>query len=100
MLLGTVGLAVVLVRNVLERRAELATLRAFGFRRSALSRLVLVENAFLRVFYRFERATIRDFSQQQLIPEDVLLDSGALFLGHIDRDFDVHIIGITLGLRI
>jgi len=47
LLLGTVGLAVVLVRNVIERRAELATLRAFGFRRAALSRMVLAENAFL-----------------------------------------------------
>lgn len=47
LLLGTVGLGVVLVRNVIERRAELATLRAFGFARSSLSRMVLAENAFL-----------------------------------------------------
>jgi ABC-type antimicrobial peptide transport system permease subunit len=47
LLLGTVGLGVVLVRNVIERRAELATLRAFGFGRAALSRMVLAENAFL-----------------------------------------------------
>lgn len=49
LLLGTAGLGVVLVRNVVERRAELATLRAFGFRRAALSRMVLAENAFLLV---------------------------------------------------
>jgi len=53
LLLGTVGLGVVLVRNVIERRAELATLRAFGFRRAALSRMVLVENAFLLVVGTF-----------------------------------------------
>jgi len=47
LLLGSVGLGIVLVRNVIERRGELATLRAFGFRRSLLSRLVLAENAFL-----------------------------------------------------
>ena len=47
LLLGTVGLTVVLIRNVIERRAELATLRAFGFRRKALTRMVLIENAFL-----------------------------------------------------
>ena len=41
------GLAIVLLRNVIERRGELATLRAFGFRRSRLAWLVLVENAFL-----------------------------------------------------
>jgi len=49
LLLGTIGLGVVLVRNVIERRAELATLRAFGFRRAALSRMVLAENAFLLI---------------------------------------------------
>ena len=53
LLLGTVGLAVVLVRNVIERRAELATLRAFGFRRQALSRMVLAENAFLLLIGTF-----------------------------------------------
>lgn len=47
LLLGTVGLGVVLVRNVIERRGELATLRAFGFRRSRLAAMVLAENAFL-----------------------------------------------------
>lgn len=49
LLLGTIGLGVVLVRNVIERRGELATLRAFGFRRAFLSRMVLAENAFLLV---------------------------------------------------
>ena len=47
LLLGTVGLAIVLLRNVIERRGELATLRAFGFRRSTLTWLVLLENGLL-----------------------------------------------------
>ncbi|MEM7049287.1 MAG: ABC transporter permease [Acidobacteriota bacterium] len=47
LLLGTLGLAIVMVRNVLERRGELAALRAFGFRRSRLARLVATENALL-----------------------------------------------------
>lgn len=47
LLLGTLGLGVVLLRNVIERRGELATLRAFGFRRSALSLILLAENGFL-----------------------------------------------------
>jgi ABC-type lipoprotein release transport system permease subunit len=47
LLLGTLGLGVVLVRNIIERRGELATLRAFGFRRSRLAALVLAENAFV-----------------------------------------------------
>jgi hypothetical protein len=47
LLLGTLGLAVVLVRSVWERRGELALLRALGFRRAALGWLVLAENAWL-----------------------------------------------------
>jgi ABC-type antimicrobial peptide transport system permease subunit len=47
LLLGALGLAVVLVRSVWERRGELALLRALGYRRSALSWLVLAENGFL-----------------------------------------------------
>ena len=47
LILGTLGLGIVLVRNVIERRGELATLRAFGFRRSRLALMVLAENAFL-----------------------------------------------------
>jgi ABC-type lipoprotein release transport system permease subunit len=47
LLLGTFGLAIVLLRNVIERRGELAALRAFGYRRSTLTRMVVVENAFL-----------------------------------------------------
>ena len=49
LLLGTFGLGIVLVRNVIERRGELATLRAFGFRRAFLARMVMAENAFLLV---------------------------------------------------
>lgn len=47
LLLGTIGLAIVLVRSVVERRGELATLRAFGFSLRFLGRLVLAESAFL-----------------------------------------------------
>ena len=49
LMLGTIGLAVVLLRNLVERRAELALLTAIGFRRSARLRLVLSENVFLLV---------------------------------------------------
>jgi ABC-type lipoprotein release transport system permease subunit len=49
LLLGTLGLAVVLVRSVWERRGELALLRAVGLRRSALGWLVMAENAWLLV---------------------------------------------------
>lgn len=47
LLLGTLGLAVVLVRNVIERRGELAAMRAFGFERGALRRLIVYESLVL-----------------------------------------------------
>jgi putative ABC transport system permease protein len=43
LLLGTFGLAAVQMRNVIERRGELALLRAAGFRRRRLARLVMIE---------------------------------------------------------
>jgi hypothetical protein len=49
LVLGALGLAVVLIRSVWERRGELALLRALGFRKRALAWLVLAENAFLLV---------------------------------------------------
>ena len=47
LLLGTLGLGIVLLRNVIDRSGELATLRAFGFRRATLSLMLLSENGFL-----------------------------------------------------
>ncbi|MBU6401072.1 MAG: hypothetical protein KGS61_12185, partial [Verrucomicrobia bacterium] len=47
LLLGSVGLGVVVLRNVLERRGELALLRAVGFQSRALRRLVLSEHGAL-----------------------------------------------------
>ena len=47
LLLGAVGLAIVLLRSVWERRAELALLRALGFTRRSLAWLVLAENILL-----------------------------------------------------
>jgi ABC-type antimicrobial peptide transport system permease subunit len=50
LLLGTFGLATVMLRNVTERRSELALLRAVGFRQGSLSVMVLAENAMLLVW--------------------------------------------------
>ncbi len=47
LILGVVGLTAVMLRNVWDRRGELALMRAIGFRLDSLSRLVLAENAFL-----------------------------------------------------
>lgn len=47
LVLGSVGLGVVVLRNVFERRGELGLLAAVGWRKSALYRLVLTEHAAL-----------------------------------------------------
>ena len=47
LLVGTIGLAAVLLRNVLERRRELALLRAVGYGRSHLFVIILAENTVL-----------------------------------------------------
>jgi ABC-type antimicrobial peptide transport system permease subunit len=47
LILGTLGLGAVLLRNVLERRKELALLRAVGYRPGHLQRMVIAENVFL-----------------------------------------------------
>ena len=47
LLLGTFGLATVMLRNVLERRSELALMRAVGFEEWSVGTLVVVENVCL-----------------------------------------------------
>ncbi|HEY7500140.1 MAG TPA: FtsX-like permease family protein [Vicinamibacterales bacterium] len=47
LLLGTIGLATVMFRNVLERRRELALLRAVGYDARGVTTMILAEAAFL-----------------------------------------------------
>ncbi|MBE0542767.1 MAG: FtsX-like permease family protein [Verrucomicrobia bacterium] len=47
LLLGSVGLGIVVLRNVLERRGELALLVAVGFRKPTVQWLLLIENGAL-----------------------------------------------------
>jgi ABC-type lipoprotein release transport system permease subunit len=49
LILGTVGLGAVLLRNVLERRRELALLRALGYRQTDFFAMVVAENVFLLI---------------------------------------------------
>ena len=46
-MIGTIGLAAVLLRNVLERRRELAVLRAVGYAPAHLTKMTFAENLFL-----------------------------------------------------
>ncbi len=49
LILGTIGLAAVLLRNTWERRGEIALLRALGYSRRALGGMVMAENVSLLV---------------------------------------------------
>jgi ABC-type antimicrobial peptide transport system permease subunit len=49
LILGTIGLAAILLRNVLERRRELALLRAVGYRSVHVGAIVIAENLLLLV---------------------------------------------------
>jgi putative ABC transport system permease protein len=49
LLIGTFGLGIILFRNMLERRKELALLISFGFQKNLVFKLVLLENLFLLV---------------------------------------------------
>jgi putative ABC transport system permease protein len=49
LILGSAGLGVVVLRNVMERRGELGLLQAVGFKKKALRRLVLAEHGALLV---------------------------------------------------
>ncbi|MHC4061851.1 MAG: FtsX-like permease family protein, partial [Planctomycetota bacterium] len=45
LILGSVGLGLIVLRNVLDRRGELGMLRAVGFSRAAIKRMVFYEHA-------------------------------------------------------
>lgn len=50
LVLGSVGLGLVVLRNVLDRRGELAMLRAVGFEKRALRKMVFQEHCGLMLF--------------------------------------------------
>lgn len=49
LLLGTIGMSAVLLRNILERRRELALLRAVGYNSSHFTLMITAENALLLI---------------------------------------------------
>lgn len=46
-IIGTVGLGIVLLRNIFERRQELAIMASIGFNRKKIFKIVLIENMML-----------------------------------------------------
>ena len=53
LLLGSIGLGVIVLRNVLERRGELALLRAVGFTPRKLKKLIFTEHTLLLILGLF-----------------------------------------------
>ncbi len=49
MILGSLGLGLVVLRNVLDRRGELAMLQAVGFDKAALKRMIFYEHGGLMI---------------------------------------------------
>lgn len=86
LLLGTFGLATVMLRNVLERQGELALLRAVGFRPRQVARIVLAETSLL-LFWGLLTGT--GAALLAMTPHllstgaDVPWGSGALLLGSV-----------------
>ncbi len=48
-LIGTIGLGIVLMRNLLERRHEIALLQSIGFNKSAILKIIFLENFVLLI---------------------------------------------------
>ena len=46
-IIGTIGLGIVLLRNIMDRKQELALLLATGFKKSLIHKIILIENIFL-----------------------------------------------------
>ncbi len=82
----------------LTEAGDLPNLRRQDHNLYASLRISIHEHAALRFFYRFERSKISDFSQRGLDSGTLVQNSGALFLGHVDRDFAAHLFGLTLQL--
>ncbi len=49
-IIGTIGLGIVLIRNLLERKAEIALLKAIGFSKNSIFQLLFLENLYLLLF--------------------------------------------------
>jgi ABC-type lipoprotein release transport system permease subunit len=85
LLLGSIGLGIVVLRNVLERRGELALLQAVGFERAALQGLVLAEHWLLialGLFIGIAAAVVAVLPKGAALPLGLLLGTlGALVVG-------------------
>lgn len=107
LLLGTFGLAAVQMRNVLERRGELALLRATGFRESRLARMVLLENVLLLVGGLTTGTTAalvavlpHKLTGNASIPTELLRDLGMMLLAVLVVGFISSLLSVRASLKV
>lgn len=84
LLLGTIGLATVMLRNVWERQTELSLMRAIGFGHRQITLMILCENAVLLLwglFFGTASALVSMLPQLLSTGADVPWLTGALWLG-------------------
>ncbi len=48
-IIGTLGLGIIMIRNIIERKNELALLLALGYKKSTIFWLIMIENAFILI---------------------------------------------------
>lgn len=101
-LLGTFGLALIFFRNIIERRGELATLRAFGFRRQLLSRMLFLESCFLLVvgmFIGIVAGLVAAFVSQGHLPDFPWLSLTITLLSIFVFGIIANVIAVAVALR-
>ncbi|MBA4029930.1 MAG: hypothetical protein C0478_03395 [Planctomyces sp.] len=84
LLLGTIGLATVMLRNVWERQSELSLMRAIGFGHRQITLMILCENAVLLLwglFFGTASALVSMLPQLLSTGADVPWLTGAVWLG-------------------
>lgn len=103
LVLGTLGMAAVLLRNVLERRRELALLRAVGYNSSHFTLMVIAENSLLLFSGLFTGAVSAllaiapvFFSRQAQLPSASL---GLLLLGVLISGLTASLVATWAALR-
>lgn len=89
------GGALTVISNPATARTRFPTLKQTDHVIDASATYKWSEAISTRIFYRYQYATIDDFSQQGLTQ----VVNQNLFLGHVDDDFAVHVMGATCQLR-
>jgi ABC-type antimicrobial peptide transport system permease subunit len=98
LILGTIGLAVILARTLLERRREIAVMQAVGFNLKPIFKMITTEYfilLFSGVLIGFLAAVIATLPAFQSAGSDASLSTVAIVVGMILINGIVWIVGLT-----